>query len=472
VARADGATVKAGSTAAKADGYTPETFAAEVLSRLGVPASAANMNFMTSWMSAEGGNWNNSASYNPLNTSQQMPGELGTMGSQGNIRRYANWEQGLQATVKTIQNGRYSGIVDALKHSDANGAVAALKASPWDVNHYSGGFPLGSGAAYAQANGATPDGQIDTAGGGGGVPSVNGNDLTAKGTSDVASFLDGQYGYLTAFLNNPDVGPIIKEAAKEGWNDNTMLQALSKTSWWQTTGQTARQWESTLDTDPATAKAQLATTQSHITALAKTSGIHLSSDDVYHMAYAANMFGWSDLQIQQAVGAQFKYKSGATYGGAAGTDVQAMKELAHNYMVPVSDKAIQQWVGDSLSGNRSMGDFEAYVKNMAKSLYAGNSVITSGIDAGQTTQTIMDPWRQVAAQTLDKAPAEIDFTDPKFMKAINQIDPKTGTMAPMSLEQWQTTLKTDKVYGYDHTDAAMNAASDLLTSFGQKMGTL
>jgi hypothetical protein len=335
-----------------------------------------------------------------------------------------------------------------------------------------GRLPPRAGAAYAQANGATPDGQIDTAGGGG-VPSVNGNDVDRQGhLQDVASYLDGQYGYLTAFLNNPDVGPIIKQAAKEGWNDNTMLQALSKTSWWQTTGQTARQWESTLSTDPATAKAQLATTQSHITALAKTSGINLSSDDVYHMAYAANMFGWSDLQIQQAVGAQFKYKSGATYGGAAGTDVQAMKELAHNYMVPVSDKAIQQWVGDSLSGNKNIGDFEAYVKNMAKSLYAGNSVITSGIDAGQTTQTIMDPWRQVAAQTLDKAPAEIDFTDPKFMKAINQIDPKTGTMAPMSLEQWQTTLKTDKVYGYDHTDAAMNAASDLLTSFGQKMGTL
>jgi hypothetical protein len=35
----------------------------------------------------------------------------GNTGTQGNIKVYRNWQQGLRATVQTLRNGHYAGIL-------------------------------------------------------------------------------------------------------------------------------------------------------------------------------------------------------------------------------------------------------------------------------------------------------------------------------------------------------------------------
>jgi hypothetical protein len=47
---------------------TAAWFAQELLKRIGAPVSDNNIHSLVSWMAAEGGHWNNSAQYNPLNT--------------------------------------------------------------------------------------------------------------------------------------------------------------------------------------------------------------------------------------------------------------------------------------------------------------------------------------------------------------------------------------------------------------------
>jgi hypothetical protein len=69
------------------------------------------------WENREGGNWNNKAKYNPLNTSQIMPGSTNfNTGQPGSgIQAYTSWQQGLQATAMTLTNGRYGDLLSALQ---------------------------------------------------------------------------------------------------------------------------------------------------------------------------------------------------------------------------------------------------------------------------------------------------------------------------------------------------------------------
>jgi hypothetical protein len=112
----------------------PTDFAKALLSKLGAPDTKANVSSLVDWEGLEGGNWNNSAHCNPLNTTQGMPGAT-DMNSNG-VKSYQNWNQGVEATVKTLKNGDYNDIVNALKTGGGlgNGSYAGL--NTWSSGAY------------------------------------------------------------------------------------------------------------------------------------------------------------------------------------------------------------------------------------------------------------------------------------------------------------------------------------------------
>lgn len=116
-----------------ANDYTPTTWAAAVLTKLGYPVTKGGVQALAGWAKAEGGHWNNQAHYNPLNTTQPEPG-AGNTGSQGNIKVYKTWDQGIDATVQTLKNGRYSGILSGLRSGDAGAVASAIGNSPWGTS--------------------------------------------------------------------------------------------------------------------------------------------------------------------------------------------------------------------------------------------------------------------------------------------------------------------------------------------------
>lgn len=116
------------------DSITPEQFAMNLLKGLGVARTPSDISAMERWEAQEGGNWHNDASYNPLNTTQSMPG-YHEVGTQGNIGAYRNWDQGLEATLKTLENGRYGGIINALRQGNSVQAILnAISNSPWGTH--------------------------------------------------------------------------------------------------------------------------------------------------------------------------------------------------------------------------------------------------------------------------------------------------------------------------------------------------
>jgi hypothetical protein len=89
---------------------TPDDdFYKKVLSCVGAKPTKDNMSFMYAWRQAEGGK----ASNNPFNTTHKMPGS--TTYNSHNVQNYKSSEDGIQATCKTLNNGRYKDIVNGLK---------------------------------------------------------------------------------------------------------------------------------------------------------------------------------------------------------------------------------------------------------------------------------------------------------------------------------------------------------------------
>jgi len=121
-----------------ADGgeFTQVTWAKALLVALRMPVTADNVAAIVAWEMAEGGHWYNGASYNPLNTTMPMPGAT-AMNSVG-VKAYTSWAQGLEATVRTLRNGLYEGVLAALRRGDdASAVAAAVGASPWGTGDFS-----------------------------------------------------------------------------------------------------------------------------------------------------------------------------------------------------------------------------------------------------------------------------------------------------------------------------------------------
>lgn len=137
-----------------------QKFAVAVLSKLGRPVTAGAVKNLLGWMRAEGGHTHNSAHFNFLNTTQPAPG-AGNTGSQGNIKVYRSFDQGVNATAQTLNNGRYGAILHAF-NADPGTFAAAVNSTPWgtksDFSSISRGFTVSGNFADALTRSAQSGG--------------------------------------------------------------------------------------------------------------------------------------------------------------------------------------------------------------------------------------------------------------------------------------------------------------------------
>lgn len=120
-----------------AGGYQRAQWCATFLSMININETNSNMQIVYAWTQAEGGagpQWggSNTANYNPINTTQGMPGSTPIAGNTAGVQSYTSWAEGLVATAKTITNGDYGDLLAALKSGDGSAFVGSSElASVW-----------------------------------------------------------------------------------------------------------------------------------------------------------------------------------------------------------------------------------------------------------------------------------------------------------------------------------------------------
>jgi hypothetical protein len=102
-------------------------WARDFLAKLGMPITSENVKAVSAWEQAEG----TKASFNPLATTQSgFTGE--TRFNSVGVKNYATYQDGIDANVHALTNGRYANILAALQAgNDATAVAQAIKDSPW-----------------------------------------------------------------------------------------------------------------------------------------------------------------------------------------------------------------------------------------------------------------------------------------------------------------------------------------------------
>jgi len=93
-----------------------DDFYKSILKCLGAEPTKSNMLFMYAWRQSEGGQAKN----NPFNTTMKMPGATNISNTSVGVKNYPTPEVGIEATCKTLKNGRdkygYDKIIDGFKN--------------------------------------------------------------------------------------------------------------------------------------------------------------------------------------------------------------------------------------------------------------------------------------------------------------------------------------------------------------------
>lgn len=282
--------------------------------------------------------------------------------------------------------------------------------------------------------------------------------------------LANQYGFNLAFFkSHPELYDLFKKAVAHNYDSSEFIARLRGTKWFKNTSDTARQWAVLNATDPKTAKQRLDQRIANVKQMAGRSGVSSDPSFLEDMARKSLMLGWDDAQLQAHLGASFDYNPDKAYGGSAGNAIGDIRKIASSYLVPVSDGTLQRWARAVVSGTATADDYVEYAKQQAKSLMPA---LSKQIDAGMTVRDLIDPYAQLAEKNLGISADSIDFTQGKWRKAVDVVDPKTNERSMMSLSDWERTLKTDSTYGYDKSAQGRTEAAQFTTKLAQMMGVV
>ena len=121
------------------DNYSPTTWAQQLLREMSIAPKNDMTKAIANWEAHEGGHWNNTARYNPLNTTQRMLSSDTNMNSSG-VKVYSSWDEGLRATVKTLMSKGhgYEKIIHEMDSGTPDDFYQAVVDSKWGTQSLMG----------------------------------------------------------------------------------------------------------------------------------------------------------------------------------------------------------------------------------------------------------------------------------------------------------------------------------------------
>lgn len=284
----------------------------------------------------------------------------------------------------------------------------------------------------------------------------------ATGTSPDAT-ARAKYGYLAGFLNHPEIGPILREAAAKGWGEMELYGAVTQTKFWQETSAAQRTWWQLTNEDPAEAKRLVAQTAATIQNRAKTLGLPMDSGAIASLATTATANGWTDAQTVDQIMQQVNW---ATLESGDLTALRDdVKAIGGDYLVAVSDQTAQNYAARIASGELSIEGVRSSMLQQAKARFGW---MADQLDQGMTVKDYFRPTRDVIANELGVPPEEVDLMSSKYMSLIEKRDEKTGQLRAATLDEAMLAARRDPRFA--NTQKAKEMTTSLMDTVTNMFG--
>ena len=278
-----------------------------------------------------------------------------------------------------------------------------------------------------------------------------------------------QYGgYYSIIQGVPELTELIKNAVSQKWSNTKFTYELQQTNWYKTTSASTRTWDTNKALDPASAKQQIDTRSATIRETALNLGVSLDDATIAKLSEDSLRGNWDPQVLNNSIGAEASKTSGGMSGLRTGFVGQQLKQTAADYGIQLSDQTFNMWVDKVARGQENTKSFQQYALNTAKALFPS---ISTQLDQGLTFGQITDPYKQTAARTLEINPETIDFTDPKWSKAITFTTDK-GEQRPMNSNEWGNYLRSERSLGYEYTNEARSRAYQVTSGLANLFGKI
>lgn len=307
-------------------------------------------------------------------------------------------------------------------------------------------------------------------------------------------FINANYGSDAVWFNDPELGPILRAAAKLGltgtrYNEYIKTHGVDSQgnitivpvdqSWFGKNSLTIRNKLAEKISDPGTFKAGVKTNlDTYVVPAMQEAGLTLDEASLQRIAEDSYINGWLPTQIKNAVVAQYHYDpaaaaqlalAGKSPGGLTSKTIEDYSATARSYGValPKDPAMLETFIKNAIGPNGNEQGFNDYMKALAKIQFPW---MTKFIDAGGTPETWLTPVATQIGNLLGVSPQTIDWADPKWNGVLSTMDPKTGESIPNDVNKVLTMVKTNPVFDYVHSKSAKDDAFTIGSQIRSMMG--
>ena len=330
-------------------------------------------------------------------------------------------------------------------------------------------YEAATGETLANVPTYTPSVRTTTTTGGGAtggtVPS--GDVFSDEETAALAA----AHGHGARWLLHEELGPILQQAASEGWYDSATglarLEAeIKETDWWGEHDKAERDFQLLESSDPASAADHLDNQVVRLTRAAGRIGLTMTDERMRELARDSYVEGWSDYEVNQYVVMEADWDSGQA-GGQVGDMYSVIDQIAGDYMVGhlIDDETKDAWAEALFLGDETELGLRNDIAQIAQSAFPA---LDARIAQGYTVKQILAPMRMEAARLLEIDSTSIDFmTDVRFQPIIHQLN-DDGTERMMTVSEVGQYVRG--LEDYKITDGAKGEAQQLADAIGKKFG--
>lgn len=288
-----------------------------------------------------------------------------------------------------------------------------------------------------------------------------------QGIAPLVAKINSDYPQLAPYLQNPEIAQIILEGASKNMTPTQFQGAIQASTWYKTKAPSERTWITTQLIDPARAGQLEGETSVRVRQIANQLGLRLTGAQVDLFAHGALQGGYDkDANELQRQLADFGRNQKLAPGQILATQ-QQMQKTASDYGIPIGGQALKAWATQVNDGSQTMQGFQAYAASQAKLAYPP---LAKEIDQGLTIKQIGDPYAQIAATTLGIDPNSVDWSDPKWQKALQGRSKEGDYRGPMSHLDWKQTIMQDPAYAYAKSENGQTDAYHLMNTLKSAFG--
>ena len=279
---------------------------------------------------------------------------------------------------------------------------------------------------------------------------------------DVDAYARDNYGYLAGFLDHPEIGGILRDAAINRWSPGKLYGAVSATDWWKNTSAAQRTWQQLKNEDPAEARRLVAQTAATVTNRAQSLGLGLSAGAIGSIAHQATVNGWTDAQVVDRLVNQINWAT--IEAGDLTAKRDEVKAIGSDYLVGVSDTTAQNYAARIASGEMTEEGVRSAMQQQARARFGW---MASELDQGITVKDYLAPVADTIARELGVTGAEIDLMDSKWLKMV-ETRGEDGKMRAATLDE--AMLAARRQPEFNNTQKAKEMTGSLSGAISKMFG--